>query len=92
MDPQDVIRTLLRTEKSTRQERQRKYCFAVDRLANKIQVRQAVEQLYHVKVAKVNTMLAYGKPRRLRQQLGRRADWKKAIVTLRDGHTIETAT
>ncbi|MBI4227998.1 MAG: 50S ribosomal protein L23 [Candidatus Omnitrophica bacterium] len=89
MIPQDVVRTLLRTEKGTLQQPQRKYLFDVHPSANKVQIRQAVETLYAVKVAKVNTSIVHGKLRRLRAQLGRRADWKKAIVTLRDGHTIE---
>lgn len=90
MLPQDLIRTLLRTEKGTQQESWRKYWFAVDGQANKIQIRQAVEQLYAVKVASVNTSVMHGKMRRLRAQAGRRPDWKKAVVTLREGFKIET--
>jgi len=90
MDPHDVVQTLLRTEKGTAQEPQRKYRFAVRIEATKIQIRQAVEAVYSVKVATVNTAIVHGKLRRLRQSLGRRPDWKKAIVTLRDGFTIET--
>ncbi len=90
MTPQDVIKTLLRTEKGTLQQPRRKYLFDVHPAANKIQIRQAVETLYSVKVEKVNTLCVLGKLRRLRTQLGRRPDWKKAMVTLRDGHTIET--
>jgi len=91
MDPQSVVQTLLRTEKGTAQESLRKYRFAVRREATKVQIRQAVEALYQVQVAAVNTAVVYGKPRRLRQSLGRRPDWKQAIVTLRDGFKIETA-
>lgn len=90
MEPQTVIKTLLRTEKGTRQEPRRKYLFSVAPEANKIQIRQAVEALYPVKVRAVNTSRMHGKLRRLRQQLGRRPDWKKAVVTLREGFTIET--
>ncbi len=90
MESADVIRTLLRTEKGTLQEPLRKYLFAVSRDANKVQIRQAVEQLYQVKVEKVNTGIVHGKLRRLRYQLGRRPDWKKAGVTLGDGFKIET--
>ena len=89
-EPQTIVRTLLRTEKSTLQEPRRKYLFAVAPSANKIQIRQAIEVLYPVKVQDVNTSRVHGKLRRLRQQLGRRPDWKKAIVTLRDGFKIET--
>lgn len=91
MIPQDVVNTLLRTEKGTLQQPRRKYLFDVHPSANKIQIRQAVEALYAVKVSKVNTSRMHGKLRRLRAQLGRRADWKKAVVTLRDGFTIEVA-
>ena len=87
----DVIQTILRTEKGTLLEPRRKYFFAVAVGSNKIQIRQAVEQLYNVKVQRVNTCLMHGKLRRLRAQLGRRPDWKRAIVTLRDGDKIETA-
>lgn len=91
MMPQDVVKTLLRTEKGALLQPRRKYLFEVHPEANKIQIRQAVETLYTVKVEKVNTQRAHGKLRRLRTQLGRRPDWKKAVVTLRDGCTIETA-
>ncbi len=90
MEAPDVVRTLLRPEKGTPPEPLRKYLFSVAPAANKVQIRQAVEQLYRVKVAKVNTSVVHGKLRRLRYQLGRRPDWKKAIVTLRDGFKIET--
>lgn len=89
--PQHVVHTLLRTEKGTLQEPQRKYLFVVARSANKVQIRQAVEALYQVKVAQVNTLLMHGKPRRLRSALGHRPDWKKAVVTLREGHKIEVS-
>lgn len=89
--PQDVALTLLRTEKGTVLEAQRKYLFAVARTATKVDVRRAVETLYPVKVAQVNTSQMHGKPRRLRYHWGRRPDWKKAIVTLRDGYKIEVA-
>ncbi len=91
MIAQDVVKSMLRTEKGTLQAPQRKYLFAVDLAATKIQVRQAIESLYQVKVSKVNTSIMHGKLRRLRAQLGRRPDWKKAIVTLREGSKIETA-
>ena len=90
-DAATVIQTLLRTEKGTVQQPQRKYLFAVSMEANKIEVRQAVETLYQVKVSKVNTSIVHGKLRRLRTQIGRRPDWKKAVVTLQDGFKIETS-
>ncbi|MBI4313799.1 MAG: 50S ribosomal protein L23 [Candidatus Omnitrophica bacterium] len=90
MIAQEIVRTLLRTEKGTLQEPSRKYLFAVAKEANKIEIRTAVESLYRVKVAKVNTSIAHGKLRRLRTAVGRRPDWKKAVVTLQEGHKIET--
>lgn len=86
-----VIRTLLRTEKGTVQVKDNKYFFSVLRDANKIQIRNAVEDLYKVKVQSVNTILMSGKMKRVRQQLGQTPDWKKAIVTLKAGQKIDLA-
>ena len=87
----DIIKALIRTEKSTLQEPKDKYLFLVANTANKIQIRQAVEDLYKVKVISVNTFIASGKLKRVRHQLGRTPDTKKAIVTLKAGQKIETA-
>ena len=89
MNVHDVIREPLVTEKSTKQEKVRKYSFRVHPDANKHQVQEAIERIFNVKVAKVNTMLIGGKWRRVRYQPGKTADWKKAIVTLKEGHKIE---
>lgn len=89
--PEDSILALLRTEKSTRQEPQGKYLFLVHRAANKLQIRQAVEQLYKVKVRKVTTSVMPGKMKRVRYQAGKTPDFKKAIVTLKAGDTIDLA-
>jgi large subunit ribosomal protein L23 len=86
----EVIKSLIRTEKSTVYEPDGKYLFLVDRAANKIQIRQAVELLYKVKVKNVNTFISLGKLKKVRYQLGRTPDLKKAIVTLREGQKIET--
>ena len=89
-EPVSVLRAQLRTEKGTAiQEPQRKYLFAVAKDANKSQIKQAVEWRFKVKVQTVNTMVMHGKWRRLRMQAGQRPDWKKAIVTLAEGHKIE---
>ena len=85
----DVIRTLIRTEKGTLVESQGKYLFHVDSRANKIAIKHAVEEIYQVKVEDVNTALMPGKKKRVRQELGRTPDWKKAIVTLKEGQKIE---
>ena len=86
-----VIRNILRTEKGARQAAENKYLFSVMRDANKIQIKKAVEDLYKVKVSGVNTVVMSGKNKRVRYQLGRTPDWKKAVVTLKDGHKIDTA-
>ena len=89
MNVYDVIREPLITEKGTNQEKARKYFFHVRRDANKHQIREAVEQLFNVKVEKVNTMVIGGKWKRVRFQPGMTSDWKKAVVTLKEGQKIE---
>ena len=86
-----VIRMLLRTEKGTRQVVNDQYLFSVQRTANKIEIRKAVEELYKVKVESVNTLLMRGKLKRVRAQQGLTPDWKKAVVTLKTGHKIDLA-
>ena len=88
----DIIKSLLRTEKSTvSYEPQNKYLFLVAKYANKIQIKQAVEEIYKVKVRDVNINISSGKIKRVRQQAGRTPDLKKAIVTLGEGQKIEVA-
>lgn len=83
---QDVIRRPLITEKSTLQrEIVETYAFEVDRRANKIQVRRAVEAQFQRKVAEVRIANMHGKERRQGRYSGRRADWKKAYVRLAEG-------
>ncbi|MFA4853863.1 MAG: 50S ribosomal protein L23 [Candidatus Omnitrophota bacterium] len=86
---QIIIKALLQTEKYSAYERQGKYLFLVANSANKIQIKKAVEQAYKVKVKNVNTFVAMGKLKRVRHQLGRMADTKKAVVTLAAGQKIE---
>jgi large subunit ribosomal protein L23 len=84
-----IVRPLI-TEKSTDQlDRQHAYTFVVDRDANKIEISHAVETLFKVKVKDVRTMQYRGKERRVGRHVGHRAAWKKAVVTLREGDTIE---
>ena len=87
----DIVRTILRTEKGTTLEPQRKYFFQVSKAANKIQIKKAVEEIYKVKVQAVNTVIAPGKRKRVRQDFGHTPDWKKAVVTLQQGQKIEVA-
>lgn len=86
----EVIERPLVTEKSMAGAGQGKYTFRVDKNANKIEIASAVEQIFNVKVDGVNTMIVKGKKRRLgRHPAGKTADWKKAIVSLKPGYTIE---
>lgn len=84
-----IVRRPVVTEKGTALKEQNKYLFEVDRRANKVQIRQAIEALFHVKVAAVHTVAMRGRIKRLGRFVGRTSDWKKAIVTLREGHSIE---
>ena len=89
-DAFDVIETASLTEKaSVLTEKQNKYVFRVRPHANKIQIKQAVERLFQKKVVDVNTCNYAGKQKRVRGPLGRRAHWKKAIVTLAKGEKID---
>ncbi len=87
--PYDTVISLLRTEKGTELLPLNKYLFVVDKRTNKLQIKKAVEQIYKVKVGAVNTAIVSGKTKRVRFKEGRTADWKKAIVTLKQGHKIE---
>ena len=85
-----IIRRPLITEKSTQQkEVNRQYAFEVDRGANKIEIQSAVERLFKVKVLQVRTCNVLGKVKRLGRRYGKRSDWKKAIVTLKEGDRID---
>jgi len=89
-EPQQIIRRPLITEKTTQQkEESRQYVFEVDPKANKIEIKAAVEQLFKVKVTKVRTLNVLGKIKRLGRRYGKRPDWKKAIVTLKEGDRID---
>jgi large subunit ribosomal protein L23 len=69
-----------------------KYLFLVDRSSNKIEIKKAVEDIYKVKVSGVNTVMMRGKSKRVRYAIGKTPDWKKAIVTLKEGQKIDIAT
>jgi large subunit ribosomal protein L23 len=86
---QDVVKRPLITEKAERgRETSRQYAFEVHRDATKIQVKTAVEKLFGVHVTAVRTAIARGKNKRVGRNIGRRPNWKKAIVTLKEGETI----
>jgi large subunit ribosomal protein L23 len=90
-EPHDIIQRASLTEKSTlMSEKQNKYVFRVSPRANKIQIKHAIERLFQKKVVDVNTSNYVGKKKRERtQNYGRKAHWKKAIVTLKEGDKIE---
>ena len=93
MNPFEIIKTVRLTEKGTRQgEKYNQYTIVADRLATKPQIRQAVQELFKVKVTKVNTLVTKGKTKRFRGIIGRRSDVKKAIVTLAEGQSIDITT
>lgn len=86
----EMIRRPVLTEKTTRQkELHGQITFEVDRQANRVEIRRAVEQIFNVRVARVRTMRVTGKFKRRGRILGKRKDWKKAIVTLMPGERIE---
>lgn len=90
MEKRRVLKGPVITEKATRESEERgKYCFDVDRHANKHEIRRAVESAFKVKVRSVNVLSARGKLKRVRWQVGKTPDWKKAIVTLKKGDKIE---
>ncbi len=87
--PREIIIAPIITEKSSLiKESQNSYTFKVSINANKIEIRKVIEQIFNVKVVNVNTIKYKGKPKRLGRYAGKRADWKKAIVTLAEGQTI----
>ena len=89
-EPRTVVRRALVTEKGTRlREGQNGFLFEVARDANKIQIKKAVESIFNVKVDTVRTLRVHGKPKRMGWYAGHRPDWKKAVVTLKKGHSIE---
>jgi large subunit ribosomal protein L23 len=90
MNSFDIIKTVRLTEKGTRQaDNYNQYTVVADPRANKTQIRNAVQELFKVKVAKVNTLNVRGKFRRQRtKQAGQAPSWKKAIVTLKEGDKI----
>jgi len=90
MNSFEIIKTARLTEKGTRQsEKLNQYTVVADRRATKTQIRQAVQELFKVKVVRVNTMNVRGKARRQRTaQAGKAPDWKKAVVNLKEGDKI----
>lgn len=89
MEARDIIIRPLITEKSTTLMAEGKYVFEVAKAANKIEIAKAISQIFNVKVASVNTVNVEGKVKRMGHSIGKRSDYKKAIVKLAAGETIE---
>ncbi|ADU65090.1 50S ribosomal protein L23 [Desulfurispirillum indicum] len=90
MQMYDIIKRPIMTERSfVLNEQRNQVAFEVDTRANKIEIKNAVEKIFDVKVANVNVMNMNGKVKRTRMGMGKRKDWKKAIVTLEAGSQIK---
>ena len=85
---QVVLRPLVTEKNMHRSTRYNQYAFEVNQLANKVEIRRAVEELFDVRVTKVRTQVRRGKPRRHRFRYGSTKNWKKAIITLHDEDRI----
>ena len=89
MNSNDLIIRPIISEKTTELMEQNKYVFEVARKANKLMVKKAIKDLFEIDAEQVNILNVRGKNRRLRFRVGKRAAWKKAIVTLTAGQKIE---
>ncbi|MGH7727016.1 MAG: 50S ribosomal protein L23 [Candidatus Eiseniibacteriota bacterium] len=89
-DSRQIVKRALITEKgSIQRQNANQYTFEVASDANKIEIRRAVESIFKVKVSEVRTQMMHGKVKRLGRSVGRRPDWKRAVVTLAKDQTIE---
>jgi len=88
----DTLLAPVITEKSTLVAEENKVIFRVPLTATKPEIKEAVEALFKVDVTKVNTILVKGKTKRFRGRIGRRSDFKKAVVTLKDGQSVDITT
>lgn len=89
MDARDIILKPLISEKAVAAMGEGKYAFKVRLDANKTQIKEAIEEIFGVTVTAVNTMRQHGKVRRQGKFIGRRSDWKKAVVQLKEGDSIK---
>ena len=86
----DVLRAPIMSEKTlSLKEEANQFAFVVDQRANKIEIKESIEKSFKVSVLKVRTMNVLGKKKRLGRYQGRKSSWKKALVTLKEGDTIE---
>ena len=90
MDSRQIVKRALISEKgSILREQANQFTFEVHTDANKIEIKRAVESIFKVKVENVRTQMMHGKVKRLGRSMGRRPDWKRAVVTLAKDQTIE---
>ena len=87
----NVIKKPMMTEKSTNLNQFNQYSFIVSNDSNSFEIKKAIEQIFKVKVTKVNTIIIHGKLKSFKGNLGYKKDFKKAIVTLAEGNTIDTS-
>lgn len=88
----DVIKSPVITEKATMGSEHNQVTFRVPLDATKPEIKASVEGVFEVEVAAVNTLVQKGKQKRFRGRMGRRSDFKKAVVTLKEGHSIDVTT
>ncbi|MCQ2362199.1 MAG: 50S ribosomal protein L23 [Acidaminococcaceae bacterium] len=88
VNPRDIIKRPVITEKTQAMMNENKYTFEVPMTANKVEIRQAIEAIFNVKVERVNTVRVLGKTKRMGRFQGKRSDYKKAIVKLVEGSKI----
>ena len=86
-----IIEKPLLTEKSTNLNQYNQYSFVVNKKSNSLQIKKAIEKIFKVKVIKVNTSIMRGKTKSFKGNIGKKKDFKKAIVTLAEGNTIDSS-
>ena len=87
----NIIQKPILTEKSTNLNQFNQYTFKVNLKSNSLEIKSAIEKIFKVKVSKINTSIVRGKPKTFKGTLGYKKNYKKAIVTLREGQTIDTS-
>jgi large subunit ribosomal protein L23 len=87
----NLIQSPIMTEKSTNLNQYNKYSFVVSKNSNSYEIKQAIEYTFKVKVLKINTLVVRGKAKSFKGAVGYKKDYKKAIVTLADGNTIDSS-
>ncbi len=88
-DPREVIIRPIISEHSYDMMQENVYTFEVAKTSNKVEIAQAIEEIFDVEVVKVNTLNVKAKPKRVRYQIGKTRTWKKAMVTVAEGDSIE---